>query len=49
MIAALTEHKNAVSHIYEEYESSCDSILFVEGLLKTLHKDLVTTSMIRAA
>lgn len=49
MIAALTEHKNALAHVYEEYESSCDSVLFVHGMLKDFHKDLINTSIIRAA
>ena len=40
MAEILTEHKNAMAHILEEYESSYESILFVHGMMSAFYVDL---------
>lgn len=49
MINSLMEQKGALAHIYEEYESSSDSLLFVHGMLAAFCQDLLSTSHVRKA
>lgn len=49
MIHSLIEQKSALAHIYEEYESSSDSLLFVHGMISAFCQDLLSTSHVRKA